>query len=137
MAWVPLRALLMLGGGLAAVGNAVAAPPVGQALAGSEWELVSIQSMDDAQGTLRIADPAAFTLHLGADGRAAMRLDCNRGTASWKATPVAGGGSGQIEFGPVAGTRALGRPSHLDERLARISPGCVATCSRTAISISR
>jgi heat shock protein HslJ len=91
----------------------------GNPLAGSAWELVSIQSMDDAQGTLRIADPAAFTLQLGADGRAALKLDCNRGSASWKATPAADGNSGQFAFGPLAGTRALCPPPHLDERIVR------------------
>jgi heat shock protein HslJ len=116
----PLRGIaLLVGGLLAASGTAVAAPPAGQALTGSEWELVSIQSMDDAQGTLRIADPAQFTLQFGADGRAALKLDCNRGTASWKATPAAGEDSGQISFGPVAGTRALCSPPHLDERVVR------------------
>ena len=91
----------------------------GNPLAGSEWELVSIQSMDDAQGTLRIADPAAFTLQLGGDGRAALKLDCNRGSASWKATAAADGNSGQFAFGPLAGTRALCQPPHLDERIVR------------------
>jgi len=73
----------------------VAILSVGMALAdanplvGTAWQLNAIQSMDDAQGTLRVADPAAFTLQLGADGRAAMKLDCNRGTAPWKATPAA------------------------------------------------
>jgi heat shock protein HslJ len=100
-------------------GSVAAASPAGAGLAGSEWELVSIQSMDDAQGALRVADPAAFTLQLGADGRAAMKLDCNRGTAPWKATPAADGNSGQITFGPVAGTRALCPPPHLDERIVR------------------
>lgn len=88
-------------------------------LAGSAWELMAIQSMDDAQGTLRIADPAAFTLQLGADGRAALKLDCNRGTASWLATPAGDGNSGQFGFGPVAGTRGLCPPPHLDERIVR------------------
>jgi heat shock protein HslJ len=88
-------------------------------LAGSAWELVSIQSMDDAQGTQRIADPAAFTLQLGADGRAALKLDCNRGSATWQVTPTGDGHSGQFTFGPIAGTRALCPPPHLDERIVR------------------
>ncbi len=103
---------------LAATTAAAAAPARG-ALAGSEWELMSIQSMDDAQGPQRIADPARFTLQLRADGRAAMKLDCNRGSATWKAKPAAGGDSGQIKFGPVAGTRALCPAPQLDERVAR------------------
>jgi heat shock protein HslJ len=114
-----LRAIALLGSGLFVPAGHAGAASSAARLAGSEWELVAIQSMDDAQGTLRVADPAAFTLQLGADGRAALKLDCNRGTASWKATPAADGGSGQITFGPVAGTRALCPPPHLDERIVR------------------
>ncbi len=88
-------------------------------LAGTAWALHAIQSMDDAQGTTRIADPTRFTLQLGADGRAAMQLDCNRGTASWKATAAGDGTTGSMEFGPIAATRALCPPPHLDERVAR------------------
>lgn len=94
----------------------------GNPLAGTAWQLNAIQSMDDAQGTTRVAEPDRFTLAFGRDGRAVLRLDCNRGTASWKATPGAGGGSGQIAFGPVAGTRALCPPPHLDERIVRDLP---------------
>jgi heat shock protein HslJ len=120
MAWCSFRAIaLPVAGLLAAIGNAVAASSAGPVLAGSAWELVSIQSMDDAQGTLRIADPAAFTLQLGGDGRAALKLDCNRGSASWQATPAGDGNSGQFVFGPIAGTRALCPPPHLDERIVR------------------
>lgn len=74
--------------------------------------------MDDAQGTTRVADPSRFTLRFGADGRASLRLDCNRGTGSWKAT-AAGDGTGKLEFGPIAATRALCAPPRLDERVAR------------------
>jgi heat shock protein HslJ len=94
----------------------------GSPLAGTAWQLNAIQSMDDAQGTLRIADSAAFTLQLGADGRAALKLDCNRGTATWKVTPAGDGKSGQFAFGPLAGTRALCPPPHLDERIVRDLP---------------
>jgi heat shock protein HslJ len=108
------RAVAVLAGSILVAGaNALAAPPAG------EWELISIQSMDDAQGTLRIADPAAFTLQLGTDGRATLKLDCNRGTATWKATPAGDGNSGQFTFGPVAGTRALCPPPHMDQRIVR------------------
>jgi heat shock protein HslJ len=88
-------------------------------LAGTQWQLVSIQSMDDAQGTKRIAEPEKFTVSFGADGRASFRLDCNRGTGSWKIEPAADGKSGSIEFGPIAATRALCPPPHLDEKIAR------------------
>ncbi len=93
-------------------------PASGASLAGTSWQLVAIQSMDDAQGTTRVADPNRFTLHFGSDGRASLRLDCNRGTGSYEATPATDG-SGSLRFGPIAATRALCPPPHLDERVAR------------------
>jgi len=111
--------LFLLSAALAAC--SASAPTVASAptLADTEWQLVAIQSMDDAQGTTRIADPEKFTARFGADGRVSFRLDCNRGTGSWKLEPAADGKSGSIEFGPIASTRALCPPPHLDEKIAR------------------
>ena len=100
--------------GLPAIGLS-AAPD----FAGTHWRLVAIQSMDDAQGITRITDPSQFTLEFGRDGRAAFRLDCNRGTGNYTLNPAADGNSGSISFGPIAATRALCRPPHLDERVVR------------------
>jgi heat shock protein HslJ len=88
-------------------------------LAGTQWELVAIQSMDDAQGTTRIASPQRFIVSFAADGSAAFRLGCNRGTAPWRAVPSREGTSGTLAFGPVAATRALCSPPSLDQRVAR------------------
>jgi heat shock protein HslJ len=88
-------------------------------LAGTHWQLVAIQSMDDAQGTTRITNPEKFTASFGPDGRASFRLDCNRGTGSWKIEPAADRKSGSLAFGPIATTRALCPPPHLDEKIAR------------------
>ena len=93
------------------------APAAG--LTGTSWQLGAIQSMDDAQGTTRIADPSRFTLHFGGDGRASLRLDCNRGSGSYQARAAADGRSGSLTFGPIAATRALCPPPNLDERVAR------------------
>ncbi len=87
-------------------------------LAGTSWELHAIQSMDDAQGTTRIPEPQRFTLRFDADGRASLRLDCNRGTGTWEAKP-AGDDTGTLTFGPIAATRATCPPPHLGERIAR------------------
>jgi heat shock protein HslJ len=105
----------------AALSACVANPPPSSSatLAETVWALHAIQSMDDAQGTTCIADPQRFTLRFDANGRARLRLDCNRGTGTWKATPSADGASGQLQFGPIAATRALCPPPHLDERVAR------------------
>jgi heat shock protein HslJ len=85
-------------------------------LAGTVWQLHAIQSMDDAQGTTMIADPNKFSVHFGADGRAAFQLDCNRGTADWK-SESGSAESGRLNFGPLAATRALCPPPHVDERV--------------------
>jgi heat shock protein HslJ len=86
-------------------------------LAGTEWRLVEFQSMDDGQGTTRPSDPSLYTMRLGADGTVNMRLNCNRANGSWKATPSADPSSGQFEFGPLAGTRALCPPPSMDEQI--------------------
>jgi heat shock protein HslJ len=91
---------------------------------------VAIQSMDDAQGTTpsrwttrraqaRWRCPSHFTLAFGRDGRAALRLDCNRGSGDYKVAPAGDGSSGSLTFGPIATTRAMCPPPHLDQRVAR------------------
>ena len=103
---------------LSACAGQPAPPPPSSSLAGTAWELHAIQSMDDAQGTTRIAEPQRFTIRFEAGGRASLRLDCNRGMGTWTAA-AAGGDSGSLTFGPIAATRALCAPPHLDERVAR------------------
>lgn len=100
-----------------------AAPaPTPPGLAGTTWQLVAMQSMDDAQGTTRPADPAAYQLRFGADGRATLRVDCNRAMGTWQATPSADGRSGSLQFGPLAGTRAMCPPGSLEPQLMRQLP---------------
>lgn len=88
-------------------------------LAGTSWQLVAIHSMDDAQGTTVMASPERFTLALGADGQAAFRLDCNRGTGKYEITPASDDATGSIAFGPIAVTRMMCPPPSLDARVAR------------------
>lgn len=90
-------------------------------LAGSEWRLVSFTSMDDAQGVSLPSEDQTLTIAFGSDGRAAMQLDCNRGTASYQAMAT-GNNSGTISFGPVAATRALCPKPQLGELMARQLP---------------
>lgn len=98
-------------------------------LAGSAWQLVALQSMDDAIGRQTPKDPAAYTLRFGADGMALMRLDCNRGRASWRASAAAPSQgtakkdvSGSLHFGPLALTRALCPAPSLSATVARQLP---------------
>lgn len=92
------------------------------ALVGSAWELVAIQSMDDAQGTARIARPDTFTVSFAADGRANLRIDCNRGNASWKTNPSTDPASGSLEFGPLATTKKMCPPGSHDQKVMRDLP---------------
>jgi heat shock protein HslJ len=84
-------------------------PAVASGLAGTSWRLLNIASMDD---TVYVPDdPAKYTLAFGADGAASMQADCNRGAGSWTSESP-----GQLQFGPVAATRALCPPESLSEK---------------------
>lgn len=105
---VPLAAgLAMLG-----CGPAAAAEPT--PLADTAWQLVSI---DTPSGPTPVEDSSAFTVSFGADGHAAFRLDCNRGSGGWQAasdTPD----SGTLSFGPIAVTLMMCPEPSLDTRVA-------------------
>ncbi|CAD5372883.1 Flagellar hook-associated protein flgK [Rubrivivax sp. A210] len=95
-------------------------------LAGTRWQLLAIESMSDEQPTARPAEPARYTLSFGADGQARLGLDCNRGSASWQASPAPGDTpgrlSGNLVLGPLASTRAMCAPPSLEPRLAQALP---------------
>ena len=55
---------------------------------------------------------------LGSDGRAALRLDCNRANGPWSAKATSQD-SGTFTFGNLAMTRALCPPPSLDQQIAR------------------
>lgn len=95
---------------------------VASSLAGTEWRLVEIQSMDDAVGTKRPDNPSRYTMRLGADGTVSMRLNCNRATGSWSASPSADPSKGRLEFGALAGTLALCPSPSLDEEVTKQAP---------------
>lgn len=97
-----------------------AGSPAFAGLGGTTWRLVEFQSMDDSQGTTRMADPGRYTISFNRDGRVAVRLDCNRGAGSWTSGSSNGGSAaigGSLEFGPMAVTRALCPPPSFGERL--------------------
>lgn len=95
-------------------------------LAGTQWQLVAIESMSDVEGTARPPDPAKYTLDFGNDGRANLRLDCNRGSATWQANAATGDTpgrrSGSLEFGALASTRAMCSPASLESRVVKALP---------------
>jgi para-nitrobenzyl esterase len=123
------------------VGCAATVPPV-EPLIGTRWHLAAIQSMDDSQGTVHPSEPSRYTLAFAADGRVAVRLDCNRGVATWKSQPAAVSephrASGQLLLGPLASTRAVCAPDSLAPRLASSWPfvrGYVIESGRLHLSL--
>lgn len=87
-------------------------------LPGTAWRLVEFRSSDDSIGIVKPDNPAAYTMALEADGRVALRLNCNRGAGAWSATAT-GPDGGSIRFGPLAVTKAFCPPPSLDMQIAR------------------
>ena len=87
-------------------------PPqqAGAGLAGTSWQLVRFQGGDD---TVRVPDDRSkYTIAFGTDGAVSARIDCNRARGTWKSP-----GPNQLEFGPLAVTRALCPPGSLHDRI--------------------
>ena len=87
-------------------------------LTDTEWRLVEIQSMDDAQGTKRPQDPSQYTMRLGPDGTATLTLNCNKATGTWTSEPAGDGTSGTFSLGPLAATLAACPPPNYDEQIS-------------------
>ena len=92
-----------------------ASPSSQESLAASSWRLVKFQGGDDS--VLRPDDRSKYTLAFAADGTVSARLDCNRGRGAWTSS-----GKGQLEFGPMAITRAMCPPGSLNDQLVRQLP---------------
>jgi len=99
---------------LAAVALAAAQVPASTptALGGTSWQLVMFHGMDDT--TVKPDDGSKYTLKFGKDGKVAVRIDCNRGSGTWKSPAP-----GQLELGPLALTRAMCAPGSMHDRLVQ------------------
>ena len=104
-----------------AAGNRVAAftagaqastQPNSSSLAGTSWQLVKFQGSDGT--TLTPDDRAKYTIEFGAGGQLNARVDCNRGRGTWKSP-----GTNQVEFGPLALTRAKCPPGSLHDQIVK------------------
>ncbi|RJG05719.1 META domain-containing protein [Noviherbaspirillum cavernae] len=84
-------------------------------LGGTSWQLVKFQGGDDT--TLIPDDKAKYTVTFGSDGRVSARIDCNRGVGTWESA-----GPNQLQFGPLALTRAMCAPGSLHDRIAKDWP---------------
>jgi putative lipoprotein len=90
-----------------------APPPVSASpLQGTTWQLVKFHGGDGT--TLTPDDRTKYTLEFAAGGHLATRVDCNRGTGTWKAT-----GSSQLDLGPLALTRVKCPEGSLHDQIVR------------------
>lgn len=110
----PLRAMTSLALLLMAAAG-TAAQEAASGLEGTAWQLVQFQGGDDR--TLTPDDRSKYRIAFGRDGRVSMRLDCNRGSGTWRSS-----GPRQLEFGPLALTRAMCPPGSLHDRIVRDLP---------------
>jgi putative lipoprotein len=83
-------------------------------LGGTSWRLVKFQGSDET--TLKPDDPSKYTIAFGTDGRLSARIDCNRGMGTWKSSGP------QLEFGPLALTRAMCPPGSLHDHIVKQWP---------------
>jgi para-nitrobenzyl esterase len=89
-------------------------PPANAAtdLGGTSWQLVNFRGGDGA--TLTPDDKTTYTIAFASDGGVSVRIDCNRGRGTWKSA-----GPSQLQFGPLALTRAMCPPAPLNDRLPK------------------
>lgn len=96
--------------------TAAAQPPTtggtASGLTGTSWQLVRFEGGDGS--VLTPDERAKYTVALEANGRVAARIDCNRGSGTWKS-----GGTSQLQFGPLALTRAQCPPGSLHDQIVR------------------
>jgi para-nitrobenzyl esterase len=98
---------------LAARKSAPPAPLKG--LGGTSWQLVKFQGGD---GTVLMPDDKSkYTIAFAADGNVNVRFDRNRGRGTWTSPE-----SNQLQFGPLALTRAMCPPGSLHDHLVRQWP---------------
>ncbi|HWH46209.1 MAG TPA: META domain-containing protein [Burkholderiales bacterium] len=89
--------------------------PAADDLSGTAWQLVKFQGGDDT--LLTPDDKSKYTLEFSAGGALSARIDCNRGRGTWKSSA-----KGQLEFGPMALTRAMCAAGSLHDRMVKQLP---------------
>ncbi|MGH9145711.1 MAG: META domain-containing protein [Vicinamibacterales bacterium] len=95
-----------------AAGAQASPPSTTPGLEGTSWQLVKFQGSDDT--TLTPDDRSKYTIELGAGGQLTARIDCNRGRGTWKSS-----GPNQLQFGPLALTRAQCPPGSLHDHIVK------------------
>src|SRR5690606_3781263 len=84
-------------------------------LSGTSWRLVRFEGGDGK--VLAPTDRSRYTLAFGSDGAASLRIDCNRGTATWSSPERQ-----SLRFGPLKLTRAMCAPGSLHDHIVKQWP---------------
>jgi heat shock protein HslJ len=84
-------------------------------LGGTSWQLLKFQGGDDT--VLTPDGKTKYTIAFAADGKLSVRFDCNRGRGTWTSP-----GPNQLQFGPLALTRATCPLGSLHDRIVRQWP---------------
>jgi heat shock protein HslJ len=82
----------------------------GNPLSGTSWQLVKFQGPDER--TFAPDDKSKYTIKFGSDGRVAIRVDCNRGSSTWRVTA-----KGELKFGSWSRTSAKCGPGSLHDQI--------------------
>jgi len=81
-------------------------------LDGTSWQLVKFQGADES--TFVPDDKSKYTITFGRNGRVTVRVDCNRGSSTWRSTRA-----GELKFGSWSRTTARCAPGSLHDRIVR------------------
>lgn len=80
--------------------------------AGTSWQLVRFQGGDGS--ILAPDDPTRYAIAFDTTGGMTARIDCNRGRGTWTSS-----GPNQVQFGPMALTRAQCPPGSLHDQIVK------------------
>ena len=89
-------------------------------LDGSTWQLVDVETAGTST-RLNAPLPSRHTLTFLSDRHVQMQLDCNRGNATWSASPP-NNGDGRLTISQIAATRALCPDPSFGEQLVTDLP---------------
>jgi heat shock protein HslJ len=114
--WIHTQFLIpLLLNSIASAQTQASRPNAASDLGGTSWQLVKFEGGDGA--TLTPAGKSKYTIAFASDGRVNVRIDCNRGRGAWKSA-----GPSQLQFGPLALTRAMCPPAPLNNRIPKDWP---------------
>ncbi|HWS40375.1 MAG TPA: META domain-containing protein [Arenimonas sp.] len=106
-----ISAFTLVIGLVACAGSATTPSAIADPLANTQWQLDSIDYMDDT--TVKPDDGTKYTLEFDATGMVSMQVDCNRLRGAYKFDQPSG-----LEFGELMSTRAACPPESLYNRVS-------------------